>query len=86
MGIKSDFDFARYVGYQLSKPLSFCFVLQYEQELVGFLSIYFYDEAPPPQIKEELEMLEESIYPASLEQYWVYMWKKSTSIRQQLSC
>jgi hypothetical protein len=64
MGIKSDFDFARYVGYQLSKPLSFCFVLQYEQELVGFLSIYFYDEAPPPQIKEELEMLEESIYPA----------------------
>ncbi len=63
MRIKSDFDFARYVGYQLSKPLSFCFVLQYEQELVGFLSIYFYDEAPPPQLKTELEMLENPFIP-----------------------
>ena len=63
MQIKSNFDFERYVGYQLSKPLSFCFVLQYEQQLVGFLSIYFYDEAPPPELKAELEMFENPFIP-----------------------
>jgi hypothetical protein len=63
MRIKPDFDFERYVGYQLRKPLSFCFVLQCEQQLVGFLSVYFYDEAPPPELKAELEMLENPFIP-----------------------
>lgn len=58
MQIKPNFNFVEYVIHQLKKPLSFCFVLQHEKELVGFLSIYFYDEAPPPHFKAEFEMLE----------------------------
>lgn len=61
--IKSDFDFAKYVGYQLGRPLSFCFVLECEQGLVGFLSIYFYDEAPPSQLKVDFEMFDNPFIP-----------------------
>ena len=58
MRIKPNFDFTKYVFHQLKKPLSFCYVLQHEQQIVGFISIYFYDEAPPTHFKSEFEILE----------------------------
>lgn len=52
MKLKSDFDFEKYVGYQLQKPLSYCFLLEETetQALVGFLAVYVYDETPPIQL------------------------------------
>ena len=32
INLKPDFDYEGYVGYQLKKPLSFGFVLEYEQQ------------------------------------------------------
>ena len=63
LNLKPNFDFNRYVGYQLRKPLSFCFLLQCDRVSVGFLSIYFYDEAPPPEIAQKLEELENPFLP-----------------------
>lgn len=63
MLVKTDYDFSRYVGYQLSRPLSFCFILESEREIVGFLAIYFYDESPPPQLAGELEIFESPFVP-----------------------
>jgi hypothetical protein len=63
MPIIPDFDYERYVAYQLGKPLSFCFVLEYEEELVGFISMYLYDEAPPPNLPSDLEVLENPFKP-----------------------
>lgn len=61
MVLKPNFDFEKYVAHQLNKPLSYCFVLEYQTgnspEIVGCLFIYFYDEAPPPMLP--VEMLEE---------------------------
>lgn len=62
MNLKPDFDYEGYVGYQVKKPLSFGFVLEYEQQIVGFLFTYVYDEAPPPQISA-LEMWENPFIP-----------------------
>ncbi|MFM8293339.1 MAG: GNAT family N-acetyltransferase, partial [Microcystaceae cyanobacterium] len=38
------------------------FLLEYAEEIVGFLFIYIYDETPPPQISE-LELLENPFVP-----------------------
>jgi hypothetical protein len=62
INLKPDFDYEGYVGYQLKKPLSFGFVLEYEQQIVGFLFTYVYDETPPPQISA-LEMWENPFIP-----------------------
>jgi ribosomal protein S18 acetylase RimI-like enzyme len=58
-----EFNFERYISQQLSKPLSFGWVLENGEEgehesheskaIVGCLMVYFYDEAPPPDIPEE---------------------------------
>jgi|SRR6478672_4807392 len=58
MQLKPNFDFEKYVVYQLSKPVHFTWVLEYSNDSnepkipVGFISIYFYDEAPPPEQPE----------------------------------
>jgi len=61
MVVKPNFDFEKYVAHQLDKPLSYCFVLEYQSnnspQIVGCIFIYFYDEAPPPLLPAE--MLEE---------------------------
>ena len=51
--IKPDFDFVEYVGQQIQKPLSFCYVVEHclesssaQKTIVGFLHTYAYDEAP----------------------------------------
>jgi ribosomal protein S18 acetylase RimI-like enzyme len=62
MRLKTEFDYERYVTYQLKKPLSFGFLLEYAEEIVGFLFIYIYDETPPPQLSA-LEMLENPFVP-----------------------
>ena len=49
MNLKPGFDYEGYVRYQLKKPLSFGFVLEYEQQIVGFLFTYVYDEASQKQ-------------------------------------
>lgn len=58
MTIKPQFDFEEYIKNQLTKPLLFCHVLEQEIEgnsqLVGCIIIYFYDEAPPPNLPWEL--------------------------------
>ena len=61
MAIKPNFDFEKYVTYQLEKPLSFCWVLEHYTEeepklktIVGCIFIYFYDEAPPDNIPPEM--------------------------------
>ena len=61
MVIKPGFDFEKYVAYQLSKPLSYCWVLEHcdneqteQRTIVGCLFIYFYDEAPPSGVPEYL--------------------------------
>ncbi|WP_179051991.1 GNAT family N-acetyltransferase [Nostoc sp. TCL26-01] len=57
------FDYERYVENLLSKPLSYCFVLESGGELVGFLFTYIYDEAPPPNLPEGLNILEKPFKP-----------------------
>ena len=63
MQLVSGFDYERYVAYQLAKPLFFCFVLEYEQQPVGFLSIYIYDEAPPPDLPSDITFLDSPFKP-----------------------
>ncbi|TAE61214.1 MAG: hypothetical protein EAZ87_02835 [Nostocales cyanobacterium] len=50
--IKDNFNFENYAAYQLLQPLNFTWILEHEngqqKTAVGFMSIYFYDEAPPP--------------------------------------
>lgn len=48
--LKPDFDFERYVEYQLEKNRSYCFVLEYQENIVGFLATYVYDETPPANL------------------------------------
>lgn len=60
---RSDFDYLAYVNHRLQQPLSFCYVLEHNNDLVGFLDIYFYDEAPPPQAPLELSILENPFLP-----------------------
>ncbi|HAZ44421.1 MAG TPA: hypothetical protein DCZ55_08010 [Cyanobacteria bacterium UBA11371] len=65
MLLKPNYDFEQYVAYQLSKPLSYCWVLEYndgETELktiVGFFFTYTYDETPPASLPEELRQYQQ---------------------------
>lgn len=60
MLLKPNYDFEQYVAYQLSKPLSYCWVLEYNdgepesKTIVGFFFTYTYDETPPASLPEEL--------------------------------
>ncbi|MDY7005791.1 MAG: hypothetical protein SWX82_18150 [Cyanobacteriota bacterium] len=57
MQVKPDFDFTEYVTFQITKPHSYCYLLEYHQEnqttIVGCLFIYFYDENPPSYLDEQ---------------------------------
>ena len=59
MTIKPNFDFLAYITHQLAKPLSFCWVLEHENTIVGCLFIYFYDEAPPPNLPIDMIVQQE---------------------------
>ncbi|MBZ8180517.1 GNAT family N-acetyltransferase [Oscillatoria salina] len=58
MIVKPNFNFEKYIQNQLDKPLSFCYLLEQQNNeqktIVGCLFIYFYDEAPPPDLPSEL--------------------------------
>lgn len=55
MILKPKYDFDQYVAYQLTKPLSFCWVLEdNNKSIVGFFFAYTYDENPPATLPEEL--------------------------------
>ncbi|NER36009.1 MAG: hypothetical protein F6J93_18830 [Oscillatoria sp. SIO1A7] len=68
MVIKPNFDFEQYVGERLEQPLCYCWVLECSNSeaealpdrsagaaaIVGCLFVYFYDEAPPPNLPEEM--------------------------------
>ena len=59
MLIKPNFDFEKYVAHLLDKPLSLCYVLESSPQtdkktIIGCLFIYFYNEAPPPNLPENL--------------------------------
>jgi ribosomal protein S18 acetylase RimI-like enzyme len=64
MQIKSNFDFQHYVTLQLSKPNAFCWVLEHHpdeetQSIVGIFFTYAYDEAPPPNLPDDLKQYHE---------------------------
>lgn len=58
MVVKPNFDFLKYVTHQLNKPLTFCWVLEHQtnnqKTIVGCLFLFFYNEAPPPNLPPEL--------------------------------
>lgn len=65
MVLKPNFDFQQYIAHLLAKPLSYGWVLEHsatqqpkspipEKSIVGFLFIYLYDEAPPPNLPQDL--------------------------------
>lgn len=56
LAIKPDFDFVAYIHHQLSKPLTFGWALEQEGAIVGCLLVYFYDEAPPSSLPEEMRV------------------------------
>ncbi|MCL1466082.1 GNAT family N-acetyltransferase [Argonema galeatum] len=60
MILKPKYDFEQYVAYQLTKPLSFCWVLEdNNKSIVGFFFAYTYDENPPATLPEELRQHQE---------------------------
>ncbi len=75
MVIKPNFDFNQYITYQLNKPNSFCWVLEYSPEtdsnqssenlksIVGVFFTYIYDEAPPPNLPQDLRQYQEQENP-----------------------
>ncbi len=58
MAIKPDFDFTQYITNQLANPLNYAWVLEHNKEttkeIVGCIIIYFYDEAPPSNLPQEM--------------------------------
>lgn len=54
--LKKDYDFRQYITYQLQKSNCFCLVLEDQKSnfIVGFFFFFAYDEAPPPQLPENL--------------------------------
>jgi ribosomal protein S18 acetylase RimI-like enzyme len=54
MLVKPNFDFEKYVTNQIEKPLSFCWLLEHSDSIIGCLFIYYYDEAPPANLPEYL--------------------------------
>ncbi|HIK09127.1 MAG TPA: GNAT family N-acetyltransferase [Oscillatoriaceae cyanobacterium M33_DOE_052] len=63
MLLKANFDFLQYVRRQLEKPLSYAWVLQWHTDnhsaIVGCLFVYFYDEAPPQELPQEMRAEQE---------------------------
>ncbi len=62
--LKPDFDFERYISAQITKPLHYFLLLEHSEPklpnritLVGYLFVYVQDEAPPPNLPEELATL-----------------------------
>lgn len=57
LSIKPGFDFQAYIVQQLNRPLSYGWVLEKNIEnnplMVGCVFVYFYDEAPPPDLPLE---------------------------------
>lgn len=54
MLVKPNFDFEKYVTSQIEKTLSFCWLLEHSDTIIGCLFIYYYDEAPPANLPEYL--------------------------------
>lgn len=54
--IKPHFDFFTYIQHQLSKPLTLGWALEHEGAIVGCLMVYFYDEAPPSELPEAMQV------------------------------
>lgn len=54
MLVKPNFDFEKYVTNQIEKTLSFCWLLEHSDSIIGCLFIYYYDEAPPASLPEYL--------------------------------
>jgi hypothetical protein len=58
MVIKPNFDFEKYIAYQLTKSLTYGWVLEHQDHeqstIIGCLLIYFYDEAPLPNLPPDL--------------------------------
>ncbi|NET58409.1 MAG: GNAT family N-acetyltransferase [Symploca sp. SIO2E6] len=63
MVVKPDFNYTKYMARQLANPLTYAWVLLHESDaqttIVGCMIIYFYDEAPPLYLPQE--MLEEHL-------------------------
>lgn len=59
MVLKPEFNFERYIAYQLQRPFSYAFLLEFtpnsetQKEVVGIIFIYFYDETPPGENRME---------------------------------
>ena len=58
MVVKPDFNYTKYIARQLNNPLTYAWVLEHESEtqttIVGCMIIYFYDEAPPANLPQEM--------------------------------
>ncbi|NEQ99482.1 MAG: GNAT family N-acetyltransferase [Cyanothece sp. SIO2G6] len=70
MQLKPGYDFEQYISYQLQRPFSFFFLLEVEldetsdlKEIVGCFAIYFYDEAPPPELEGIDDFMESPFQP-----------------------
>ncbi|MFK0735557.1 MAG: GNAT family N-acetyltransferase [Gloeotrichia echinulata GP01] len=61
--LKPNFDFERYIEYQLTKRHTYCFVLEFGQQIVGFICIYIYDEALPSDLIMDIEILDNPFHP-----------------------
>ncbi len=58
MILKPSFDVAAYLQRQLSRPHTYAWLVEEEAtaQIVGCLLIYFYDEAPPPGLPQDLQV------------------------------
>ncbi len=66
MLIQPNFNFEYYITRLLEKPLSFCWVLEHYQSIIGCLFTYFYNEKPPqilPQTMQEEYNLDHPFVP-----------------------
>lgn len=68
--LKPNYDFERYITNHLEKPLSFFYVLEYcdsenssGKNVVGFLSIYFFDESPAPDLPKHMAEYQDAANP-----------------------
>lgn len=60
VSLRPNFDYERYITRQLTKPLTYAWVLEHTAEdnsrtLIGCLFTYSYDEAPPPDLPAEFD-------------------------------
>ncbi|MGK7888514.1 MAG: N-acetyltransferase family protein [Leptolyngbyaceae cyanobacterium] len=70
MRLKLGYEFEQYISYQLQRPFSFFFLLELggdeissPKEIVGCFAIYFYDEAPPPELDGIDDFMESPFQP-----------------------